>query len=111
MWAFLSIICDKSYYHTCIRGCPYFKSKFEEDLKVVVSAFKAARLFYPVKACELQPNSNDISNLKVFPFFTDYTLEDLKQELPLYLVKAECLASWQVMLTKLIGGKYMKMNY
>ena len=74
MWAFLSIICDKSYHTYNIRGCPYFKSKFEEDLKLVVSAFKAARLFHSVKACELQPISNDICDLKVFPFFTDSTV-------------------------------------
>ena len=48
--------------------------------------------FWPLKVCELQPNSTDISDLKAFPFFTDSVLEDLKQELPLYLAKADGLS-------------------
>ena len=44
--------------------------------------------FDPTKVGELKPSSSDIDNLKVFPFLKD-RLEELKRELPLYMVKVD----------------------
>ena len=39
--------------------------------------------------CELKPTSTGIDDMRVFPFFTQWILEGLKPELPLYLSKAD----------------------
>ena len=70
---------------TCVEPAfAYFKTKFEGDLKPQVEAFKAARIFSPSKAKELQPTTSDVDELKCFSF--NYTfIEELKAELPTYL--------------------------
>ena len=81
----------------------YFKAKFHSDLQIQLNGFKAARLFDPVKVCELQPTGVDINDLKVFSFFAPPKLEGLKVELPVYLAKANGVSAdidklqwWQI---------------
>ena len=66
----------------------YFKQKFECDLKPIVTAFKYAIYFDPMKITGLKPCSTDVDNLKAFPFLSD-RIEDLKRELPSYLAKVD----------------------
>jgi len=51
-----------------------------------LEAFKAARLFSPLKAHTMQPNDEMVDTLKVFPFLID-VIPLLKKELPNYLTK------------------------
>ena len=77
--------------HDCVQpAITYFRQKFESDLQLIVTAFKYARYFYPVKVSELCPSSDGINHLSAFPFLDD-RLEDLKQELPRYLAKVDGL--------------------
>ena len=48
----------------------YFYLKFNNDLKPVLDAFKAARLFSPFKFHKLKPIATDIDCLKGFFNFT-----------------------------------------
>lgn len=79
------------YGKACIApGLQYFHSKFSitGELGESVAAFKAARLIWPQKMAEMQPNSQDIDAMQAFPFLKGTTLVNLKQELPAYLAKA-----------------------
>jgi len=68
----------------------YFQSKYDNDLKPVLMAFKAARYFSPSKVCELKPSSADIDSLCKFTFLNSSSVIDgLKTELPQYLASAE----------------------
>ena len=72
-----------NYATDCINpAIAYYKQKFEGDLKPIVTAFKYARYFDPVKVSELCPCSADIEQLKAFPFLNDR-------------LKVELLATWQ----------------
>ena len=67
----------------------YFQAKFGNDCKKPLVAFKAARLFSPVRIHEIQTTASDLDQLKVFPFLEDSSvLSNLKVELPSYLAKA-----------------------
>ena len=77
-----------SYAKACVEPVySYFRSKFNNDLKVTLDAFKAARLFSPSKMYELRPTASDIDCLKSFPFL-DAMIPGLKSELPNYLAAA-----------------------
>ena len=65
----------------------YFKEKFDNDLKPILDAFKAACLFNHSKVNELKPAATDIDSLKSFPFLNSE--QGLKSELPQYLAAAE----------------------
>ena len=68
----------------------FFRSKFENDLKSVLVAFKAACYFSPVKFYELQPTVVDIDCLRVFSLLDLQPIIDgLKAKLPAYLAAAE----------------------
>ena len=68
----------------------YFRSKFDNDLKPVLVAFKAARYFSPSKFYELQPTVADIDCLRAFLFLDSQPIIDgLKAELPAYVAAAE----------------------
>ncbi len=68
----------------------YFKSKFENDLKHAVLAFKAAWYFSPPKVNEIKPTAADIDSLRAIPFLDSTSMIDgLKAQLPLYLAVAE----------------------
>ena len=74
-------------------GLDYFNSKFGDDTKHPMSAFKAVRLLSPTLATQIQPTAPDIDQLKVLPFLPATVLEHLKEELPTYLAKASVVAS------------------
>ena len=79
------------YAESCVEPAyKYFEDKFEGALKPIVQVFKYARFFDPSKIGELKPSSNDIDDLKVFPFLNSSDkLEGLKSELPSYIAKSE----------------------
>ena len=79
----------------------YFNSKFDVDLQLALSVFKAARYFDPSKLLELQPTCCDIEDLRVFSFLnSDSIIDGLKSELPAYMSKADgisndvCKVNW-----------------
>ena len=68
----------------------WFLIKFKVDLYDVVVAFKAARLFCPVRIQWLKPTNALVESLRAFPFLdSDTTIDGLKAELPAYLAAAE----------------------
>ena len=79
----------KDYAKTCDEPAyAYFKSKFEGELKPLVQAFKAARIFSPSKANELKPTTRDVDELQCFSFDSSL-LEGLKAELATYLARCD----------------------
>ena len=80
-----------AYAKSCVSSAyAYFKSKFENDLKPAVLAFKAARYFSPSKMYEIQPSAADIDLLTSKPFLNfPALLNDVKAELPAYVAAAE----------------------
>ena len=57
------------YSKACVQPAyDYFCLKFNNVLKPVLDAFKAARLFSPFKLHELKPSATDIDCLKAFQF-------------------------------------------
>ena len=82
------------YSKACVQPAyDYFYLKFINDLKPVLDAFKAARLFSPFKFHELKPSATDIDCLKAFPFLSPQeTIDGLKMEIPMYMTASErCL--------------------
>ena len=67
----------------------YFQSKFDNELKPAVEAFKAARYVSPSKVNELKPNASDIYSMRIFPILDSDCVGALKSELPSYLAAAE----------------------
>ena len=68
----------------------WFLIKFKVDLYDVVVAFKAARLFCPVRIQWLKPTNALVESLRAFPSLdSDTTIDGLKAELPAYLAAAE----------------------
>ena len=80
-----------SYAKACVKPAyEYFEKKFNEDLVVPLAIFKCARLFDPVKICDMKPALDDIDTLRILPFLNnDVSINNLKSELPLYLATAE----------------------
>ena len=76
-----------NYSKACVQpACDYFYLKFNNDLKPVLDAFKAARLFSPFKFHELKPSATDIDCLKAFPFLSSQeTIDGQKIEIPMSL--------------------------
>ena len=57
------------YAKACVQPAyQYFQSKFDNDLKPVLLAFKAARYFSLSKMSELKPSAADIDSLHTFTF-------------------------------------------
>ena len=83
-------------------GLQYFYDKFSGELSESVAAFKVARLVSPQKMVEIQPNAQDKDAMKCFPFLKGTVIDNLKQELPVYLAKAENLMK---PLTLFSGGR------
>ena len=69
-----------AYAKQCVQlAYEYYEDKFMRELGGILSAFKAARLFCPSKAHELQPLPNDIDALQTFPLLRhNSVLLDLK---------------------------------
>jgi len=79
----------KQYASECIKpAVEYFKLKFETEVQQVLSAFKSVRLFNPMKVNDMHPSAADVDILKSFEFL-DQTVDQLKGELPAYLVAAD----------------------
>ena len=76
------------YASNCVKpGLEYFNCQLETSLKVLLEAFKAARLFYPPKAYPMQPTVEDLNDLSYIPFIDAEIIKQLKTELPVYLAK------------------------
>ena len=79
-----------TYASSCVKGTQdYFTKKMTGELKDLVSAFKAAKLFCPQRVVEIGPNAIEVDSLRVFPFLDDTSvIGGLKEELPQYLTLA-----------------------
>ena len=70
--------------------CSLRMTTSNNDLKPVLNAFKAARLFSPSMFHELKPSAVDIDCLKAFPFLNSQpTIDGLKSEIPTYMAASE----------------------
>ena len=80
-----------NYSKACVQPAyDYFYLKFNNDLKPLLDAFKAAHLFSPSKFHELKPSAADIDCLKAFPFLnSQLTIDGLKFEIPTYMAASE----------------------
>ena len=80
---------------TCVQpGINYFLSKFGDDTSLPLSAFKAARLFSPVKVNDMQPVATDVDMLQSIPVLnTNGTIDKLKTELPAYVAKTSGISA------------------
>lgn len=85
------------YANNCVQPVyEYFQAKFDAEsgeLKTAALALKAPRYFSPIRFSELKPTSTDIDSLNIFPFIDAALLDQLKQELPIYLAAAEGISS------------------
>ena len=73
----------------CIEpGLEYFGDAICGSLSNSMEIFKAARVFNPQKAVEMQPSATALDCLAVIPFLDALMLQNLKAELPIYLTKA-----------------------
>ena len=76
-----------AYAVSCLQiSISYFNTAYQliNKLKTPMAAFKAAMLFSPVKAYELQPSADAIESVNTFPFLDDPTIiAGIKAELPL----------------------------
>ena len=79
-----------TYASSCVKGAQdYFTQKMTGELKDLVSAFKAAKLFCPQRVVEIGPTAIEVDCLRVFPFLDDTSaIGGLKEELPQYLTLA-----------------------
>jgi len=97
------------YAKACVQPAyQYFQSKFDNDLKPALLAFKAARYFSPSKVSELKPSSADIDWLCKFTFLNSSSVIDgLKTELPQYLASAKLCLTKSMLFN---GGRLMSLN-
>ena len=73
----------------CIEpGLEYFGDAICGNLSNSMEIFKAARVFNPQKAVEMQPSATALDCLAVIPFLDALMLQNLKAELPIYLTNA-----------------------
>ena len=74
-----------AYAEACVQPAYcYFQTKFDDDLKLTLLAFKAARYFSPSKVFELKLSASDLELLRTFTFLNSTPVIDgLKAELPL----------------------------
>ena len=75
-----------TYGKTCVQpGFQYFKTKFDGELKPVVSFFKGARLLSPKKMKDTLVDTSTIDEFATaFPSLSAQTVNGLKAELPSY---------------------------
>ena len=71
----------------------YFNRQLESSLKISLQAFKAGRLFSPLKVYLMKSDNTMIDSLMIFPFFTHTIIDKLKAELPTYVAKAADVSS------------------
>ena len=79
-----------AYAANCVQGAQqYFVRKMTGELKDLVAAFKAAKLFWPQRMVEMCPTAVAVDSLQVLPFINKPGIIDgLKEELPQYLAIA-----------------------
>ena len=94
------------YSKECVQlAYDYFYLKLNNDLKPVLHAFKAARLFSPFKFHELKPSATDIDCLKAFPLLNSQeTIDGLKMKTPMLKMSLQRLI-------KLLGGRDMLLSF
>ena len=78
------------YAKSCVKGAhEYFTQKMTVDLKDLVVAFKAAKLFCPQRVVKIAPLATEVDTLRQFPFLDETPIiNHLKKELPHYLTIA-----------------------
>ena len=87
-WLADQLNCSTSLYNMGKDGLEYFQAKFSNELSVSLSAFKAARLFVPVKLKEMKPDITIVNSLMNFTFLNNQSiLDSLKSEFPQYTAK------------------------
>ena len=75
--------------HSCVQpGMQYFNEWLHDSMQIPLAAFKAARLFSPLKVQEMQRNNAAVDCLSAFPFL-DCNTGNLKSELPQYIAAVE----------------------
>ena len=78
------------YATSCVQpGLVYFNEHLSGSMSIPLAAFKAARLFLPLKIQEMKPDCAAVDSLSAFPFLENTTLVSLKSELPQYMSAAE----------------------
>ena len=83
------------YARTCVQpGIIYFYRQLESSLKVSLQAFKAGRMFSPMKVYSMKPDNAMVDSLSVFPFITRAMIIELKAELPTYIAKTADVSSY-----------------
>ena len=80
-----------AYAKSCVvPAFSYITSKFGNDLKPAMLAFKAARYFSPHKHNEIKATAAEPDSLPAIPFLNSTAIIDgLKSELPCYLATAD----------------------
>lgn len=75
----------------CIKpGLQFYQQKFSGQFRVIVRAFKAARLCCPVQVQSLDITAESLEEFRNFPFINDDTkIANLAEELPAYLAAAD----------------------
>lgn len=80
-----------NYARQCVApGLDYMKRQVATSLKEALSVFKACRLFSPQKCKVINPTSATLQeSLSLVPFFDQSDIDNLKEELPTYLARAD----------------------
>ena len=87
----------------------YFYLKFNNDLKPVLDAFKAACLFSLFKFHELKASATDIDWFKAFPFLSSQeTFDGLKMEIHMYMATSEDVSTE---IDLIAGGRDMLLSF
>ena len=82
------------YARACLQpGIVYFNRQLESSLKISLQAFKAGRIFSPLKVYSMKPDNTMNDSLMIFPFFTHAIIDKLKTELPTCVAKAADVSS------------------
>ena len=77
------------YAKSCVQpGVTYYFNQLTTSMKEPLDAFKAARLFCPVKVQQMKPTISVVDTLSVFPFLSSQ-IPTLKEMFPLYMVASE----------------------
>ena len=75
-----------AYGNACINpAIQYYQQRLDDSMKIPLQEFKAAHLFVPAKVQEINIDAQAVESLRVFPFFDNLELEQVKTELPNYI--------------------------
>ena len=77
------------YAKSCVQpGITYYFNQLTASMKQPLDAFKAARLFCPVKVQQMKPTISAVDTLSVFPFLSSQ-IPTFKEEFALYMAASE----------------------